>query len=225
MNSVLVETLLDAWAVLLPVDCAGCGVADRGLCSACRAQLVADPLTGALADGTPVFSALRYAGVARSAILALKEQGRTDVAAALAGRLAVAASVGLRQFPAGVEAVTVPTSRSAWRRRGYDPVRLLARKAGLRPLRHVLEPIRGHQEQKRLGREARGRNLAGSMLARHPLAGRRIMLVDDVLTTGATLGEAARAIRAAGGEVEGGVTLAFTPRNFPTWQGHTGENE
>ena len=182
-------------------------------------------MTGRLADGTPVFSALRYAGAARGAILALKEQGRTDVAAALAGRLAVAASVGLRQFPAGVEVVTVPTSRSAWRRRGYDPVRLLARKAGLRPLRHALVPIRGHQEQKRLGREARGRNLAGSMLATHPLTGRRIMLVDDVLTTGATLGEAARAVRAAGGEVACSVTLAFTPRNFPTWQGHTGENK
>ena len=76
-----------------------------------------------------------------------------------------------------------------------------------------------------LDRTARGRNLAGTMVASHPMAGRRVMLVDDVFTTGATLSEAARAIRAASGEVSCAVTLAFTPKNFPTQSGHTGENE
>jgi predicted amidophosphoribosyltransferase len=49
------------------------------------------------------------------------------------------------------------------------------------------------------------------MAARRPLAGRRVLLVDDVVTTGATLAEAARAVRAAGGSVVGAATLASTP--------------
>ena len=226
MNRMLRDALLDAWAVLAPITCAGCGVADRGLCAVCRAELVAAPVLGRLPDGTPVFSALRYASAAQGAILALKEQGRTDIVRALAECLAGAADAARRELGfVPVDVAIVPTSRRAWRRRGYDPVALLARRAGLRPLRHALRPLGSHEEQKRLDRQARGRNLVGTMLAPRPMVGRRVLLVDDVLTTGATLSEAARAIRAAGGEVACAVTLAFTPKNFPTQSGHTGENE
>jgi orotate phosphoribosyltransferase len=51
------------------------------------------------------------------------------------------------------------------------------------------------------------------MRARGALDGRTFVIVDDVVTSGATIGEAARAIRAAGGQVDGAVALAFTPRN------------
>ena len=78
------SAFVDAMAVLLPVSCAGCGEADRALCGACRGQLAPEPVLRSLDDGTPVWAALAYDGVVRRVILGLKEQGRTDVARALA---------------------------------------------------------------------------------------------------------------------------------------------
>ena len=219
-SDLLRGALLDAWSVLMPVSCAGCGAPDRGLCAVCRAELEARPELHSLPDGTPVLSALRYAGTVRSTIVAFKEGGRTDIASALAAPLAAALGAawqegGSRASGGTLELVTVPTSRAAWRRRGYDPVALLVRKAGLRPARRALVQVRSHEDQKRLDRQARGRNLVGAFRARHQLTGRAVILVDDVLTTGATLTEAARAIRANGGMVVSVVTLAFTPRLIP----------
>jgi predicted amidophosphoribosyltransferase len=109
--------------------------------------------------------------------------------------------------------VTVPTSRAAWRRRGYDPVGLLCKRGGYESTK-ALRSSRATLSQKTLGSDERAQNLHESMRARMSLRGRRFILVDDVVTTGATLAEAARAVRAAGGEVVGNAALAFTPRLF-----------
>lgn len=247
MRSSLAEAALDALAVLLPVECAGCGRADRALCRACRAGLLVLPSSHTLADGTTVVSALRYEGAVRRAILAFKEGGRTDLARPLAGPLgaalaaaassavsaeaasgaaastaaastAVASAANSRAAaePLGLrlELCTIPTARAAWRRRGYSPVDLLLRAAALRAPR-VLRPLGDHEDQKKLDRAARRRNLEGFLTSRGALTGRRFLVVDDILTTGATITEAARAIREAGGTVAGAATLAFTPRHFP----------
>jgi ComF family protein len=211
----LLEALLDAWAVLLPVECAGCGADDRALCTPCRSTLAAAPTRRELPDGLPLFSALEYDTQVRRVILALKEQGRTDVAAALAAPLAATIATALASTTGAVQLCAMPTSRAAFRRRGYDPVALLLRKGGYRWPRGVLVPTRRHEKQKTLGREARALNIAGSLRATHPLSGSRFVLVDDVVTTGASLAEAARAIRAGGGEVVAAVALARTPRHFP----------
>jgi ComF family protein len=208
MGRNVASAILDALAALSPVDCAGCGSADRALCANCRRAIEPAVTPRTLLDGSTVFTALRYEGVARQALLALKESGRTDVARPLALSLAPALH---RVIAVGVEIVAVPTSRIAWRRRGYDPVALLARRAGF-DLARVLVHDRRTASQKTLGLEDRAANLHESMSARRSLTGRRFVLVDDVLTTGATLSEAARAIRAAGGEVVGAAALAFTPR-------------
>jgi ComF family protein len=213
MNRFLLDAVLgaalDAWSVLLPVDCAGCGAHDRGLCSGCRAAL--EPVLRGirLPDGTTVTTAVRYDGVVRRAILAFKEQGRTDVARALARPLAAAIAAAAH---GRVELVAVPSSRGSYRRRGFDPVEVLVRNTGLAPPARVLAPSAARTEQKSLGREERARNLPGSMRATMALAGRRFVLVDDVLTTGATITEAARALRAAGAEVVSAATLADTPK-------------
>ena len=204
------DWLLDAWALLMPVDCAGCGAPDRSLCAECAAALVPQVAVRSVGE-LPVVTALRYEGRVRRVILALKEQDRTDVASALSAPLAAAVARVLSTAQA--ELAIVPTSRRAYRRRGYDPVALLLRHAGLRPKR-VLRPARSTARQKTLSATQRAANLRGAFVAAQPLTGRSFVLVDDVLTTGATLGEAARAITVAGGEVLGAATLAFTPRLF-----------
>ncbi|MET0806190.1 MAG: phosphoribosyltransferase family protein [Lacisediminihabitans sp.] len=212
VTALLRSVLLDAAAVLAPVDCAGCGADDRALCDRCRAELSTRPIHQTLADGTPVISALRYDGVVREIVLAYKEQGRTDVARALAAPLRAAVGAALQ---GRCELVALPVGRAAYRRRGYDPARLLLRRAGLgRPL-EALRQTHQRAAQKTLSRAARAENLAGSLVASRDIRGRRLLLVDDVVTTGASLSEAARALRAAGAEVVGAATLAATPRLFP----------
>lgn len=212
MPSVVREALLDALAVLLPVECAGCGAPDRALCGSCRARLVPDVVAGRLADGTPVYSGLAYDGCARRLLLALKEDGRTGAAAPLAEALAVALRAAGAEHPEGdLEACAVPSTRSARRRRGYDPVAVLLARTGVRGAR-IFAPAREHRAQKSLGIAARSGNLEGVFRLRADVSGRRLLLVDDVVTTGATLLEAARVLRAGGAEVVAAVTVAATPR-------------
>lgn len=217
----MVEALLDALAVLSPVSCVGCGRDDRVLCVACRGELrasVAERTLPGEGGVLRVHTALVYGSVVRASILALKESGRTDLAGALAVPLGEAIAAALvevrpRQGRPPPIVVTVPTSRSAWRRRGYDPVRLLCRRARYRPDR-LLEQVRTTRRQKTLGAEERSKNLVGSLRARRRLDGVRVVIVDDVVTTGATLLEACRALEEAGAEVLGAVALAYTPRLF-----------
>jgi predicted amidophosphoribosyltransferase len=208
------DALLDALALVLPVECAGCGAPDRSLCARCVAALAGPPEHHALSDGTPAISALDYEGPVRRAILALKESGRTDVARALAVPLARAMTEATAGLPgvaelSAIEVLPVPTGRAAFRRRGYDPVALLVRRAGMPQVR-LLAHSRAAAQQKHLAVGERALNRAGTMRAIRRIDGRRFLLVDDVLTTGATLEEAARAVRAQGGEIVAAATLAYT---------------
>ena len=108
----------------------------------------------------------------------------------------------------------IPTSRAAMRRRGFRVPELVARRAALAP-RSLLAPTRRTADQRGLDRDQRQANVEGSLTARTsaPDAGiRRVVIIDDVVTTGATLDEAARALRAAGWDVAGAATIAATPR-------------
>ncbi len=210
------EVVRDALAIVLPVACAGCGADGRGLCARCRAALVPAVDIRRLSDGTAVHAALRYEGAVRHAILDFKENGRTDAARALGAPLASAVrAAALAAAPGCLRIVAIPVGRHAYRHRGYDPVRLLLRRAGLGAPHELLAAARVRDEQKSLGREQRAANLVGSMRASGDLRGLRVLLVDDVVTTGATLVEAARAVHAAGGQVAGAAVLASTPRLFP----------
>jgi predicted amidophosphoribosyltransferase len=212
---VLADALLDAMALVLPVSCAGCGADGRALCSVCRGRLRPAPERQQLVDGTVVTAALRYEAVPRRVILALKEQGRTDVAKALAIPFAAAIGAALDSMPVGIVRIAaMPPGRAAARRRGYDPVRALLGRAGFGAPASVLRDVRLREEQKSLGRQARAANLVGTMGVRGDIRGLRFLLVDDVITTGATLVEAGRAIREAGGEVVAAAVLATTPRLF-----------
>ena len=213
--------ILDAWAVLMPTECSGCGRADRALCPACASALTGAP-TAARRDDLTVWSALDYSDVVGRVLVAYKDGGRTDAAPALAAALRLAVGAALRAAepgPAspGILLVTVPSSRRAWRVRGFNPVDLLLRRAGLRATA-LLRPAVTVADQVGLGRQQRLENRSGSLTATRSLAGSRIVLVDDIVTTGATLLEARRAIRQAGGDVVGAATVAETRRRHPDIQ-------
>lgn len=220
----LTAAFRDALAVVLPTECSGCGAPDRALCDGCRLALIAVPHVSDRrlgAERITVWSALDYAGVAQSVIGAYKDGGRTDAAAALGGPLRLAVSAALSHAKPGhsggdeprVRLVTIPSSRRALRVRGFHPVELLLQKSGLHPTR-VLRRRRQSADQVGLGREARERNLHGSLAPVRRLDGAAFVLVDDIVTTGATLFEARRAIHEGGGEVIGFATLAETRRRF-----------
>lgn len=217
------DALLDALALALPVDCAGCGVPDRSVCESCRRRLAPAPVAVARAglrewDGLEAWAGLEYADVAARAIRSMKDDQRTDAAPVLAPALRAAlgaaclAAGGLPGWP--LELAVVPSTPAARRERGYHPVRLLLRHAGFRAA-DVLRIAGRRVDQASLGREARRANAAGSMAAVARLEGRSFVLVDDVVTTGSTIAEAVRAIRSAGGTVHAAALLAHTPRRLP----------
>lgn len=114
-----------------------------------------------------------------------------------------------------VTLVPMPSSRANYVKRGFTPAKLFAAHANRiasRPfvIRSLLRFSRVVDDQSKLNIEQRRANLAGSMTANRTLSGIRVLLFDDVVTTGATLLEAARALTEAGAEVLGFVTFSET---------------
>jgi len=202
------DAVLDAWALIQPVDCLGCGAPDRAICATCTIAFSDPGPTRVRCDvdpGVPVVAAADYEGVARSALLALKDAGRTDAARMLARLLPAAITTALAAEPPGVEIAWTPSRPAALRRRGFDPVREIVGAARL-PASRVLAARWRTRSQKTLGRAER--LAAGERFrARRRLDGRRFVLVDDVVTTGSTLAACAEAIRAAGGEVVAAIAV------------------
>ena len=205
--------LADLLDLVLPRDCAGCRTPGRTLCPACRRELRATPFGHAPTPPPPglppLRAALPYDGVVRELLLAHKERGRTTLARPLGALLA--AAVGLQR--PGVVLVPVPSASAAVRERGHDHARRLAacaaRRAGLRSA-PLLAPARAVGDQSGLDAAGRAANLHGAFVARGRLDGLPVLLVDDIVTTGATLAEASRALRAGGAHVLGGAVVAAT---------------
>lgn len=201
--------LTDLADLVLPRHCVGCRLPGADLCPACRPSV---PLL--TAGGT--WAAGEYADALRSAVLAYKERGRRDLRRVLGGLLADA--VRAAEPPAGAVLVPVPSSRAAARQRGGDHVLRLARRAsrltGL-PVARPLRLVRTVADSAGLGSAARATNLHHAMAAAPPPrlgVAARALVVDDIVTTGATLQEAGRALRAAGWQVTGTAAIAATRR-------------
>ena len=232
--------MLEALADLaLPVGCAGCGRAGVRVCPACRAAasgwrggpraVVPDPRPTGF---PPTWAAAAYAGPLARWVVAYKDGDRRDLRRELAPLLGAAVDAALTDLgatgrePAGVAGpvllVPVPTSYGARRRRGDHPLTGLARDVarGLRVGEVVLAPVlrvrRRVADQAGLSAVGRAANLAEafSVRARHAprVAGARCVVVDDIVTTGSTVVEAARALREAGADVVVAASIAATQR-------------
>ena len=214
----MLDALLD---LVLPRSCHGCGAPGATLCPPCRARLSRRPLgawrPSPCPSGLPPVAALAaYDGPVKAMLLAHKEHGRL----ALTRPLGQAVAVVARPLVTGpLVLCPVPSARSAVRQRGYDHALRLAREAAraLRPhhrvvARHLLQPVRRVADQAGLTAAQRVANLHGALRGLpHPPA--RVLLVDDVITTGASLQEAARALSEAGHLVVGAAVVGATHRH------------
>jgi len=227
----VVEALLD---LVVPRICAGCGEPRQLLCPGCRAVLdgpaqrtVPRPSP---AGFPPTWTVTAYDGAVREALLAHKEHGRLGLAGPLGDGLSrsVSAAVEARSRPSGWPAVVlvpVPSLPAATRARGHDPMLRIARRAAYvlrasgRPTTvvPVLAVGRTVSDQSGLGAAARADNLAGAHRVR-PRAlsrlhgGAAVVLVDDLVTTGASLAEAARALTGVGLAPLAAAVVAATAR-------------
>jgi len=224
--------------MLYPLRCASCGkaleaAAGTGVCAACESGIRQNtgpscPKCGrALSAGAPycaeckntdfVFSVARsaclYDGVLKGLVHLFKYKGKIALSRLFAGKMLGFLSEN-GYVADGVDLVTfVPMHPSRRRGRDYNQSEVLAgivAKALRLPPIAALDKVRPTKRQNELSRAERLANLAGAFRSRRGLAldGARILLIDDVMTTGATLNECARALKAAGAAEVRCLTLA-----------------
>jgi predicted amidophosphoribosyltransferase len=201
------------WAALrpwlFPVWCVGCGAPDVALCARCAGA--AKPVTVDLA-GLRVFAASEYDGPVRAAILALKrgERAYIDPLAQLIAALVAPGSV----------LVPVRTTRRRAAERGFDQACALAARVAVCRAATCADVLRKRgSAQRGLGRDDRLTARGRFVLRPGAELPRSAVLLDDVVTTGATLRDAAGVLAAAGCRVLGAVVVARTPAGRETPRG------
>lgn len=216
--------------LLFPDTCVGCGQPGAQCCAQCGRWVHGLPAVvwpRPVPPGLPQpWAVVAYDGVAREVLLSYKERGAVGLASLLAVALASSIRAGLPADGTPTRLVPVPSSRRAVRDRGDDVVlRLTCRAAAsVRRAGHdvlVVPALRhGRLVADSAGLSARDRmaNLAGAFTVsaqrRRQLAGAQVVITDDLMTTGASVAEAARVLRMHGAVVTGAAVVAATRRRI-----------
>ena len=182
-----------------------CGTHGPAPCAGCAADLRRAPTLPAPPGVDSCAAFLAYDTAGRELVARLKYRNARSSVPFLARGMAAAASCG-------IDIVTwAPTTPARLRARGFDQARLLARAVARElhvPCRSLLRRRPGPAQT---GRDAVARHAGPAFAARRSLEGRRVLVVDDVVTTGATVAAAAWALRDAGAEAVHAVAAARTP--------------
>ncbi|QBE48533.1 ComF family protein [Leucobacter triazinivorans] len=233
LSPLLRELRLDLLALVWPTECVCCGQPDRDCCLPCLVEVQRPGPLLHPAIGVPCVVRGPYDGPLRALLVAFKHEGRTGFARELGAQLRppLVAALGRCSGPAPPVIVAAPSRGSRVRQRGYRHLELLldvamrgerggrtsawqrqpapgGRIAALRV--RALRATRGRAGQVGLGPAERARNAARVAVrhsARAVLRGREVILVDDVITTGATVLAAGEALERAGARLVAVVAL------------------
>ena len=193
--------------MFLGASCPGCGAAGFGVCADCRMALEV-PVRLVHRDlPVPLYAACSYRPILAHVVPRYKDDGALHLDQVL-GHLLTRAVLAVGPEPRTV-VVPVPSRPTSIRARGYDHAyrlaRIAAREVGL-PAKRVARRLPSGSDQEGLTRQERAENLSFSMEARPMNAS--ALVVDDVVTTGASLRETIRCLSAAGVQVVGAAVVA-----------------
>src|SRR6476659_2856464 len=206
------RSLLDAFlALLFPDRCAGCAHMGALFCSSCRAALM--PYPGTLRRMPAGLADMRIAYIFQSPLREAVHQLKYRSVRRIAAPLGALMAEHLITQPAAVDAVlAIPLHSARLAERGFNQAEALAREIAnlldLPLLATGLTRIRATEQQAKLDARARADNMRGAFAWHGAPPPRRLLLVDDVLTTGATMGACAVVLREAGAEAVHGLALA-----------------
>ncbi|HET7479359.1 MAG TPA: ComF family protein [Rubrobacteraceae bacterium] len=202
-SDVLCRACYEALPVIEPPVCRRCGMPTA------FETFVCDECKNADYGFESARAPLRYEGVGKEIVHALKYRGYTRVVE----RLMAPLMLGALEAHSGFDAVVpVPLHRSRLRRRGFNQAGLIARAIAAEleaTLSDTLEVVRRTRDQVELSGAGRRANVAGAFRARGRVSG-RILLIDDVFTTGATMSECAGVLVKAGAEEVRALSLCRT---------------
>ena len=194
--------------VFIPGTCLICGKLFERICSDCSNDLGLDPRL-VFRRNLVGFSATSYTEPVRRVLRSFKELGESSLGSFLAMRLKPLLSC-FSETPTCL--VPVPSNINSIRERGFNPAEVIARELCVAvpgiPYRNLLARTRQTQDQSRLSPAQRADNQLNSMMAK--VGNERVILIDDVITTGSTLKTAAETLENSGHKVIGFLTFAET---------------